>query len=39
VQPRPVIYDCRLPNYKNKKVKENVWREISNEMKVGGKLQ
>jgi len=24
VQPRPVIYDCRLPNYENGKVKECV---------------
>jgi len=34
VQPWPLIYDCRLPNFKNEKMKENARREISNEMKV-----
>ena len=36
VQPWPMVYDCRLPNYKNEKVKENVWRELHNDMIVGG---
>jgi len=31
VQFWPVIYDCRLPNYKNDKVKESVWRELYNQ--------
>jgi len=36
VQPWPVIFYCRLPNYKNQKVKEDVWREVNNYMIVGG---
>jgi len=34
VQPWPVIFYCRLPNYKNEIVKGNVWRELYNDMMV-----
>lgn len=34
----PCLYHCKDPHYKDTRVRENVWQEISQEMKISSKL-
>ena len=38
VQANPLLYNASLANYKNDRIKENIWKEISEELKVDSKF-
>jgi len=36
VQSRPLLYNCELPDYKNDRIKENIWNEIAEALQASG---
>ena len=38
VQSRPLLYNCKLPDYKNDRIKENIWiwYEIAEALQASG---
>jgi len=36
VQSRPLLYNCKLPDYKNDRIKENSWKAIAEALQASG---
>lgn len=35
---KPILYDKSLGSYKNSNYREDIWKEVANELKADGKL-